>query len=221
MFPPLLCGRRCWWWRRCALRMTLPEGARKRLTLCTVCCARCACIAAPARPVPPSPPEFIASNEARPPRPSLCAWDTVSPCCHAVGPRGVHWPPASTSSGWTWYPFAGPRRFSGSASLSGLFSLQLQVGGAAYCQGPLLYLRGPPWDCMPCVLRPICVYRLAVCAGSLSLLWLLFLAVRSCLSPHLVAAGPAGAGTGAGGTRCGGARFRAASCTLCAIRAPP
>jgi hypothetical protein len=124
--------------------MTLPEGARKRLTLCTVCCARCACIAAPARPVPPSPPEFIASNEARPPRPSLCAWDTVSPCCHAVGPRGVHWPPASTSSGWTWYPFAGPRRFSGSASLSGLFSLQLQVGGAAHCYGPLVYLRGTP-----------------------------------------------------------------------------
>jgi hypothetical protein len=23
--------------------------------------------------------------------------------------------------------------------------------------GPLLYLRGPPWDCMPCVLRPICI----------------------------------------------------------------
>jgi hypothetical protein len=36
------------------------------------------------------------------------------------------------------------------------FSLQLQVGGAAYCHGPLLCLRGPQQDCMPCVLR-ICV----------------------------------------------------------------
>ena len=145
----------------------------------------------------------------------------MSPCCHAVGPRGVHWPAASTSSGWTLYPLGGPRRFSGSVALSGLFSLQLQVGGAAYCQGPLLYLRGPPWDCMPCVLRPICVYRLAVCAGSLSLLWLLFLAVRSRLSPRSVAAGPAGAGAGAGGTRCEGKRFGAAACALCALRASP
>jgi hypothetical protein len=124
-----------------------------------------------------------------------------------VGPRGVHWPPASTSSGWTLHPLAGPRRLSGSVASSGLFSLQLQVGVAAYCHGPLCTSGGPQWDCMPCVLRPILVdrgHRPAVCAWSLSLLWLLLLAVRSRLSPRSVAAGPAGAGTGAGGTRCEG-----------------
>jgi hypothetical protein len=206
--------------------------------LCAVCSVRCACVAVVALlrcPLLRNPSRLLRNSSRRnilalPPPLWLCL------CPHSVHgtpcPRGVIWSaPGAFTGRPSRPPPAGPcTRWLGRGGSLGL--RRRRASSSCSCRWesqriamvPCVPPGGPSGiACRVCfALSAFALgHRLAVCAGSLSLLWLLLLAVRFRVSPRSVAAGPAGAGTGAGGTRCEGTHFRAAARALCALRAPP